>query len=430
MENFFKRAEIVVGLGFGDEGKGTITDFLTGTRNTDAVVRFSGGPQTAHNVITDDGKHHTFAQFGSGTFNDVPTVLSRFMMVNPLNMLKEAHRLEELIGYNPLHRAFISENALLISEVHRSANRAREAARGAAAHGSCAQGVGEAMEYAVSHDEAAPRMGDTRNLDVLTAKLQRYYDWVAPRVNLDEMDVPSIAQDIFDCVAENPFQLVTDADITNAISSSEHIVFEGSQGVLLDEWYGFHPHTTWSTTTNENALTLLAEAGVPQEDIKTYGVTRTYTTRHGYGPFPSEFNADYDWQQDYPEPHNKTGVWQGSMRAGFLDMSLLEYAVDVMRKHGSIDAIALTHCDVPVTHVVDYSDTEHMPTALESPDLDVQERYTKNLMSLLTEGSRVTLSKRNPERDVEERIVAKTGLPVDIKSYGPRRKNKMIKLQG
>ena len=112
------------------------------------------------------------------------------------------------------------------------------------------------------------------------------------------------------------------------------VVFEGAQGVLLDEWRGFHPYTTWSTTTFENAETLLRECGAAAIRL---GVTRTYQTRHGPGPFPTE-----DRTLSLPERHNADGRWQGPFRAGHLDALALGYAAEVT---GGVDAVALTHLD-------------------------------------------------------------------------------------
>src|ERR687897_1022473 len=91
-----RRAIILGGLGYGDEGKGTWTDFLARTEPVHTVVRFNGGAQAGHNVVTPDGRHHTFAQFGSGTLHGVRTHLSRFMMVDPLALAAEAGHLAEL----------------------------------------------------------------------------------------------------------------------------------------------------------------------------------------------------------------------------------------------------------------------------------------------------------------------------------------------
>src|SRR5258707_5943403 len=139
---------IVVDLGYGDAGKGTVVDWLCSPGQAGGprtVVRFNGGAQAAHNVVTQDGRHHTFAQFGSGTLSapGTRTYLSRFMLVDPLALVGEAEHLARLGVAAPLALVAIDRDALLTTPYHQAANRAREAARGAARHGSCGMGVGE-----------------------------------------------------------------------------------------------------------------------------------------------------------------------------------------------------------------------------------------------------------------------------------------------
>ena len=109
--------------------------------------------------------------------------------------------------------------------------------------------------------------------------------------------------------------------------------------MLLDEWHGFHPYTTWSTTTFANAETLLAEAGLTATRL---GVTRCYLTRHGPGPLVTE-----DPTLELPEPHNGRNEWQGAFRVGHFDAVALRYALEVA---GGVDGIALTHLDVARRH--------------------------------------------------------------------------------
>src|SRR4051812_48029015 len=109
-------AIIVVGLGFGDEGKGATVDYLARRHDAGLVVRFNGGPQCAHNVITPDGRHHTFAQFGSATFlPNVRTHLSRYALINPLNMLREEEHLREVGIDDAFDRLTVDEGCIVIT---------------------------------------------------------------------------------------------------------------------------------------------------------------------------------------------------------------------------------------------------------------------------------------------------------------------------
>jgi adenylosuccinate synthase len=137
--------------------------------------------------------------------------------------------------------------------------------------------------------------------------------------------------------------------MTDILQGAKGIVYEGAQGVLLDQDYGFHPHTTWSKTTAVNALELARENGliIPSK----IGVTRTYLTRHGEGPFPSEL---YD--MPYPELHNGDDGAPGQFRKGMLDGSLLTYAI---KCNGGIDYLAVNHVDCMM------AENSHQPVAMQ-----------------------------------------------------------------
>jgi adenylosuccinate synthase len=424
--------KIVVGLGFGDEGKGTVVDAMCAKDDYGFVVRFSGGPQAAHNVVLDDGTHHTFSQFGSGTFSGTRTILSRFMMINPFNMVVEADALQKKVGYDPMELLYISENSLVITDLHVRANRIREKRRGDARHGSCGQGVGEAQRMALETPHLALYAKDLINMSVeeIAARLQeinRYYVLDLGIGGLYDGIVfwDNIARPYKNLIADRPFNVISDEKISHFIKNSP-CVFEGSQGTLLDEWYGFHPYTTWSTTTPENACTLLQEAGVKDSDIEIIGVTRTYQTRHGAGPFPTEhvgtFSARYLASRDV---HNTWGEFQGGWRVGNLDFVLLEYSKKVV---GRIDSIALTHMDqeaVWVNPVVAYGYSDPVDLSSEykaEHDLGHQEHLTATLESLDPE--KFWYSGSGGSDQIKFSIEMILGAPVLIESYGPERGKK------
>lgn len=423
--------KIVVGLGFGDEGKGTVVDALCAKDDYGFVVRFSGGPQAAHNVVLDDGTHHTFSQFGSGTFSGTRTILSRYMLINPFNMVVEADALQKKIGYDPMELLYISENSLVITDLHVRANRIREKRRGDARHGSCGQGVGEAQRMALEAPHLALYAKDLINmsLEELAARLQeinRYYVLDLGIGGLYDGIVfwDNIARPYKNLIADRPFNVISDKKISHFIKNSS-CVFEGSQGVLLDEWNGFHPYTTWSTTTSMNAFNLLFTAGVDDRDAEVIGVTRTYQTRHGAGPFPSEWTYETSAKRYLMsrEVHNSWGEFQGGWRVGNLDLTLLEYSKKVM---GRIDSIALTHMDFdgvfgikPLVYY-DFLDTIEVEPCL-NPDLGYQEHLTCTLESLNSDefyyGS-------DDVKSLKFSLEMILGAPVLIESYGPERGKK------
>lgn len=395
----------VTGLGFGDEGKGTVVDWLCATRPIQAVIRHNGGSQAGHNVVMPDGRSHTFSQFGSGAFHGVPTHLSKYMLVNPLSMIPEAEHLRIITGVSPFATTTISPDALLITPLHRVANRLKENARGVNAHGSCGQGIGETTNYSLEQPELAPRLGDLRQPDVLKEKLVALQTWYH---ETGLMLGTSVIDDMLirDMLAKYESLLpmlwfMSDDDIMEGLEKKE-CVFEGAQGVLLDQDYGFHPHTTWSRTTDANALEILGGA-----DVLRIGVTRTYGTRHGAGPFPGQ-NPAVTWD----EPHNTSEGFQGAWRRGHLNLSLLEYAV---KAHGGVDTIALTHCDRPPTHYVDFAGKLKLPHNQAD-----QERLTH-----MIESAPAQLHSTD-SRNLEDVITDRTSIPIGLKSSGPTSKDKTL----
>ncbi|MEV4348686.1 adenylosuccinate synthetase [Actinoplanes sp. NPDC049596] len=382
----------VVDLGYGDAGKGTVVDALCASAPVRAVLRFNGGAQAAHNVVTEDGRHHTFSQFGSGTLRGVPTHLTRFMVVDPLALAAEAAALG-----NPFELLTVDGDALLATPWHRAANQRREAERGGSRHGSCGMGVGETVAYALSHAHA-PRVADTRS----RTRLRRVLSSLAG--DLGPIGAP--LDDVVEAFALFGSKVsIVDGSHTDRLLAEGPCVFEGAQGVLLDEWRGWHPHTTWSTTTFDNVTELCGS-------FKRLGVVRTYTTRHGAGPFVTA-----DPSLDLPEAHNGTGEWQGAFRAGHFDAVAHRYAVEVA---GGVDALAVTHLDAPgrcdSLRVCEAYSLEGLTWARIEPgpprDLGHQAELTARLF-------RATPGVMSRPDEWAPAIGAMLGAPVEIESYGP-----------
>ncbi len=188
-----REAHVVVDLGFGDAGKGTITDHLTRARGAHTVVRFNGGAQAGHNVVTDDGRHHTFAQLGAGSFSPgVRTWLSRHVVVHPTALIVEAWHLARSGVADPLSRVTVSAAAKVVTPFHQAATRLRELARGDARHGSCGVGVGEVMRDATDPRRRAARGRPRRRPRALRRALAR--EQARKRAELDDV-LRAVARD-------------------------------------------------------------------------------------------------------------------------------------------------------------------------------------------------------------------------------------------
>ena len=193
------------------------------------------------------------------------------------------------------------------------------------------------------------------------------------------------------------------------------VVFEGAQGVLLDEWRGFHPYTTWSTCTFDNALDLLSEWGGQAVRL---GVIRSYLTRHGAGPFPTE-----DGDLKLSEPHNAWGPWQEKFRWGWLDLPLLRYAVEAC---GGVDGLAVTHLDCCAAGDwrigTGYRGGQE-PELGRFRDLEYQEWLTRRLQQAEVEYQSVC--------DAEQLLELLAPIaPVAVESWGPTSEEKKVRLPG
>ncbi|MFD9129310.1 adenylosuccinate synthetase [Kitasatospora sp. NPDC059571] len=417
---------IVCDLGFGDAGKGTVVDHLCRSapagRPYTAVVRYNGGAQAAHNVVDDDGRHHTFAQFGSGTLTGVPTHLSRFTLVDPLALAAEARHLAALGVPDPLALLTVDRRALLTTPYHAAANRLSERRRGPHRHGSCGLGIGETARYALDHPDDAPTAGDCTSPARLLRLLTLLRDRLADRLGLTPADLPAPpptdCADAFTAFATR-VRLTAPGHLGRLLRSGP-VLFEGAQGVLLDEHHGFHPHTTWSTTTFANAETLLTEEGDPAGALRL-GVLRTYTTRHGPGPMPTEDPGTV------PEPHNGTGPWQGAFRTGHFDTTAHRYALTAA---GGAHALALTHLDVPARHrglrIADGYRLDGAPLATltgHPGDLAAQARLTEALHRARPD--RLTDPGPDPGSWADA-ITERLGLPLLVESHGPMPRQKRL----
>ncbi len=430
-----RNATIVVDLGFGDAGKGSIVDYLARNKSVSTVVRFNGGGQAAHNVITPDGRHHTFAQFGSGTFvQGVKTHISRFSLFDPLAIEPEARHLRELGCGNVYSRFSLHEQALVVTRFQKSANRLREALRGNARHGSCGMGIGETTHDSIVRPDlkvVGADLRDPKRLARLLSEVQemkraeftglldgiKHLPHIAEEIDiLEQSSAPSEYAEAMWKISQQ-FPIVGDTYLKRRAEEGD-LILEGAQGVLLDEWYGFHPHTTWSTTTFANALEILRDINF-EGDVTRLGVVRAYQTRHGAGPFPTESK---ELTALIPDMHNGTGEWQGAFRLGWLDAVLTRYALEVC---GGVDQIAMTNMDRFRTlsqkmMCTGYSHDDvglisRLPVKTELTDLVFQETLTR----LLEKVTPLYESIPNEDSLFFQMVEEELGVPLSIISYGP-----------
>ena len=423
------RAHIVVDLGFGDAGKGLLTDFLVRRLNAGLVVRYNGGAQAGHNVVTADGRHHTFSQFGSGSFvPHVKTFLSRHVVIHPTALLVEGDLLQAKGVPNPFARIGISERALVITPFHQALNRVRERMRGSFRHGSCGVGVGEAVADSLAHPESRILAGDLNRPDILRRKARdiRRRTWEEARSLLREgtpdagarreyalfEDESVVGEWVAALARIRELGLVMDdGALARWLVEAGDVVFEGAQGVLLDEEAGFHPYTTWSRCTSRNAEELAGEM-MPGAQVSRIGVVRAYAVRHGPGPLPTESGE----VGAVVSEHNQNNEWQGAVRYGWFDAALTRYALDAT---GGVDHLAVTHVDaIPRLPVWKFCARYEGFAGFAPPSGRLEERAALTESLLKIKPALETCAAE--EETALEALEASLGQPVTVVSRGRR----------
>jgi adenylosuccinate synthase len=378
-----RRAIITVGLGFGDEGKGATVDYLARKYEADLVVRYCGGSQAGHNVELPDGRRHPFSQFGAGTLSGVRTWLGPNVIIDPSGLRREGRHLSELGVREPASLLAVHSRCLVATRWHRILNQVREWSRGEDRHGSCGQGIGETRSYWLKHGADAIFAEDLRQPGTLRDKLELLRQRTLlevqeflPRISDDHLRELELWELNTEAVARQLLEAVPSAlEITAAVPSCETAVFEGAQGVLLDEYRGFHPYTTWSTVTAHHAWELVRQMGI--ETVAVLGITRAYATRHGEGPFPT---SSPELTRRLRDPGNPWNPWQGGLRSGWLDLPLLRYAAAVATGRASpLDGIVVNHLDQVSDGECLICETykDALPALPEAPDLSWSGRLTE-----------------------------------------------------
>lgn len=290
-------SQAVIGLGFGDEGKGTFTAYLCSQAENPIVVRYSGGHQAGHTVVTKDN-HHIFSSFGSGTLQNVPTYWSQYCTFYPTAFLNELDVLNKK-GITP--KIFVNNKCPITTLYDLYANQCDN---NNLTHGSCGVGFGATIAREENHYSLL--FEDLFYNSVLKIKLEaikEYYKMKGP----------------FNDFLEDCKQAINIAIPTgNMPTGYDTYIYEGSQGLLLDKDIGFFPNVTRSNTGLKNIYPTYCMPEV-------FLVTRAYQTRHGNGPMTNE-NISHNILTN-PNETNQEHKYQGKFRRSLLDLDLIEYAI-------------------------------------------------------------------------------------------------------
>ena len=318
--------DLILGLQWGDEGKGKIVDFLTDSY--EIIARFQGGPNAGH-TLEFDGIKHVLHTIPSGIFHSkVENLIGNGVVIDPVIFKKEIENLNqfEIDLYSKL---LISNKAHIILPTHKILDATSEISKGKSKIGSTLRGIGPT--YMDKTGRNGIRVGDIfeknweEKYDLLCKKHLKIINSYEKKI---EFNLEKINEEFFEAVKKlKQFKVINSQFyLSNAKKSGKKILAEGAQGTLLDIDFGTYPYVTSSTTTAAGACTGL---GIAPKDInEVYGIFKAYTTRVGSGPFPTEIN-DKDGEI-MAEAGNEFGSTTGrARRCGWLDLVALKYAIQI-----------------------------------------------------------------------------------------------------
>ena len=413
--------DVLLGLQWGDEGKGKIVDVLT--RKYDIIARFQGGPNAGH-TLEFEGKKHVLHTIPSGVFHEkVCNVVGNGVVIDPVIFKGE---LDKLIAQEPdvLSRLKISRKAHLILPSHRLLDAASEAAKGKKKIGSTLKGIGPT--YMDKTGRNGLRVGDIQ-LDnfqelynnLVTKHKQLLSGYPDFTYNLSELE-PTWFEAIeylrtLDIIDSEPY-------VHQAIKDGRTILAEGAQGTLLDIDFGTYPFVTSSNTTCAGACTGLGVA--PNRIKNVYGIFKAYCTRVGSGPFPTEL-FDETGETIQAQGHEFGATTGRPRRCGWLDLPALKYAIDVngvtelmMMKADVLSGIG--NLKVCTAYRYKGEVIEHLPYKLEE---DLIEPIFTEVPGWDEDLTKMTSEDEFPEsfKSYINYIEKEVGVPISLISVGPDR---------
>ena len=420
------KVDVLLGLQWGDEGKGKVVDVLT--PRYDVIARFQGGPNAGH-TLEFEGTKHVLHTIPSGIFHDGKSnVIGNGVVIDPVVFKKEIDALISR-GVNVKGNLKISRKAHLIIPSHRLIDAASEAAKGKEKIGSTLKGIGPA--YMDKTGRNGLRVGDIEHPDFLSNYKKLVDKHISMLKQYDfEYDLPTMEQGFFEGIELLKELTLIDSEyeLNNNIRKGQSVLAEGAQGSLLDVDFGSYPFVTSSHTVTAGTCIGL---GIPPSAIgEVYGIFKAYCTRVGSGPFPTElFDATGD---DLRKKGNEFGSTTGrARRCGWLDLPSLNYAIML----NGVTQLIMMKSDVlsgfdtikVCTHykyrgkVIDYVPYDVVNEPIE-PVYEELKGWSEDLS-----GHNDLDKLPQAFLDYITYIEKATGLPITILSVGPDRKQTMVR---
>lgn len=420
------QVDVLLGMQWGDEGKGKIVDVLT--PKYDIIARFQGGPNAGH-TLEFDGKKFVLHTIPSGIFHDgTMNLIGNGVVIDPVTLRKEINNLIQQ-GVPYTERLLISRKAHLILPTHRLLDAASEAAKGKDKIGSTLKGIGPT--YMDKTGRNGLRIGDieTKDFKQKYQALKEKHLQMLERLSFEPEGLNQMEtewMDAIEFIQQVPF-VNSEYYINNALNEGKRILAEGAQGSLLDIDFGSYPFVTSSNTICAGACTGLGIA--PNKIGEVYGIFKAYCTRVGSGPFPTELSNPIG--QKLRDIGHEYGATTGRpRRCGWLDMVALKYAVML----NGVTKLIMTKADVlndfetievATAYAIEGKQVNELPF-----DHSIKELDTVNIK---VKGWNTSLSASEPLPFELESYISyiekETGCDISIVSLGPDRTQTLIREQ-
>lgn len=415
------KIDILLGLQWGDEGKGKVVDVLT--PRYDAVARFQGGPNAGH-TLEFDGKKYVLRSIPSGVFQHGQiNIIGNGVVLDPVLFRNEAEELAKS-GTDLRKVLRLSRKAHLIMPTHRLLDAANENAKGKSKIGTTGKGIGPTYTDKTSRNGL--RLGDTlENFEEKYAAARDRHLVQLQSMGWDTSSLPALEQEWLDAVKYLQTYEIVDSEflVNDLIQSGKKVLCEGAQGTMLDVDFGSYPFVTSSNTIAAGACTGLGVA--PNKIGDVYGIFKAYCTRVGAGPFPTEL-FDETGQRMRDIGHEYGAVTGRERRCGWIDLVALRYAVMIngvtkliMMKSDVLDGFdEIKAC---TEYEIDCKVTDRFPYSIDDPER-VKPVYT-TLPGWKTDLTKATCLSDLPKTfmDYVAFIEKQLGVPVVIVSVGPDR---------
>lgn len=420
----------VVGLQWGDEGKGKVVDILA--ERSEVVVRYGGGANAGHTVVIADNRFALHLLPSGAIREGILCVIANAVVVDPSVLIDEIDGLAQR-GISLAGRLFISENAHVVLDYHKREDQLREESLGKAKIGTTIRGIGPCYADKVGRSYAV-RMSDLRDLKALSEKLRMILAYknklFRALYDAEPMDVEVVIEN---CrrYADRLIPYTTDTtELLHAvIGEGKSVLFEGAQGSLLDLDHGTFPYVT---SSNSSSLGLPSGCGVPARMVDKYiGVAKAYTTRVGAGPFPTE--QDNAVGEYIRVKGHEYGTTTGRpRRCGWFDGVAAAYSIRI----GSVDSVALMHLDtltgiqelqVCRAYSIDGKETTFFPSNIDrlaraKPVYETLSGWDEDLGNATSFASLPVAAQRYVRR-IEQIL----GKPVEMIGVGPKRSQTILK---